>query len=118
MNYKILTILFGFLVLISCTSDNYEDYYGEKCDDSNVSYSASIQPLLQNRCISCHNSNFPSGGVRLDNFSEVKKQVDSGRLLGSIKHEPEYAPMPQGSKLDDCSINKVEIWINNGAQNN
>ncbi len=104
--------------MIGCTSDNYDDYYADNCDTTNVTYSESVQPIMQNRCVSCHNANFPSGGVRLDNYEQVKKHADEGDLLGSIKHLPGYEPMPQGSKLDDCTILKIEIWIDNGALNN
>lgn len=117
---KLLFLISIILICIAfaCTSDNYDEYYASQCNVSDVTYSGSVQPILQNRCVSCHNANFPSGNVRLDNYNLVKIHVDGGELLGSIKHLPGYSPMPQGNKLDDCSIQIIETWINNGALNN
>jgi len=29
-----------------------------------------------------------------------------------------YSPMPKNSnKVDDCTLNKIQIWINNGYPN-
>ena len=112
----VMILLFSFSS--ACSSDNYDDYYADQCDTSDSSYSGAVLPVLQNRCISCHNGNFSSGNVRLDTYDEVKKHADNGRLLGSVRHEAGYCPMPQGSKLDDCTIVKIEKWIAEGALNN
>ena len=115
--FKILTILTA-VVFTACTSDNYDDYYGNQCDLENVTYKQTVAPIISNQCLSCHNSNNASGGISLEGYENVKKQVDNGKLLGTIKHLPGYKPMPEGGKLDDCTILKIETWINNGALDN
>jgi hypothetical protein len=45
--------------------------------------------------------------------------VDSGQLLGAIKHSPGYSQMPKNeAMLVDCDIQKIETWITEGALQN
>lgn len=121
LNSFLIAILFigSILSMNSCTNDNFEDYYaGQVCDTLDISYSLDIQPILSNRCLFCHTGSGAQGGVRLDSYTELKKHVESGRFLGAVKHVPGYTPMPPSGKLDECSINKIEAWINLGAENN
>jgi hypothetical protein len=49
----------------------------------------------------------------------MKKYVDNGELLGSIRFEAGYSGMPKNqSRLADCDIEKIEEWVNQGAPNN
>ena len=108
----IVTLMLG---LYSCTSDNQEEFYDSaKCDTSKVTFSATVDPIIANNCKSCHSVG-SSNGVTLVAYSDIKKLVDNGRLMGSIKHQAGYSPMPQGGKLDDCTIAKLDAWINDGA---
>lgn len=89
------------------------------CDTTNITFSATIFPVIQNSCLGCHSGAAPSGGIRLESHADVVAQVNSGRLLGAIRHEQGYSPMPQnGAKLSDCDITQFEKWIENGAPNN
>ncbi|MBI1185358.1 hypothetical protein GC194_13890 [bacterium] len=89
------------------------------CDTAQVTFSASVQPILKTYCQGCHNNNLPSGNVNLQGYTNVKTAVDRGRLMGSIRHKNGYSAMPQGgAKLDDCSLRKIAIWIKDGANNN
>jgi len=119
----ISTIAFSFLVagLNSCYYDNVEDLYPEQpaCDTSNVSYSGTVAPVMAARCNSCHSATSASGGVITDNYNDLKLIVDNGRLHGAINHLPGFSPMPQGGeKLNDCTLAKIDAWINAGAPNN
>lgn len=90
-----------------------------ECDTTNVTYLTHIKPLIQNHCQGCHSGGNPSGGISLTIYNDVKAVADNGKLFGSISHLSGYSPMPQnGSKLSDCQINAVKIWINQGAPNN
>ena len=90
------------------------------CDTlDTVSFTNHIQPILQSSCVGCHSSATPSGGIALENYIQTQSQVANGKLLGSVKQEPGFSAMPKGgSKLTDCSINRIEKWINQGALNN
>jgi hypothetical protein len=121
-----LIFLFSILWLASgCYYDSEEFLYPQisnTCDTTNVTYSQSVVPLLENYCLSCHsNSMAPSSGgnIKLENYADVKIQADNHKLLGSVAHENGYSPMPLGaSKLDDCKITTIRIWVNAGAPNN
>lgn len=89
------------------------------CDTNRFTFNAGIQPLLTQHCRGCHSSSAPSGGIALDNYAGVQAVAADGRLLGAIRREPGFTPMPQGTlKLSDCKIRQVEKWIATGAPNN
>jgi mono/diheme cytochrome c family protein len=118
-----IMLLFLSVAFFSCSYDNEEDLYGnEICDTSSVTYSKTIKPVLTANCYSCHStSNAPSfgSGIKLENYDDLMVQVNNGKLVGAITHSPGYPAMPQGgAKLDDCPIEKIVTWINNGAPNN
>jgi hypothetical protein len=92
-----------------------------QCDTTNVTYSASIVPILNDKCYSCHsNSSYQvaGGGFNLGNYTDLKAVIDNGKLYNSITHQSPY-PMPLNSPmLDNCSIASFKKWINTGAPNN
>ena len=89
------------------------------CDSSSITFSASINPILQSKCIGCHNNSLASGQVNLSGYNNVQVYAQSGSLLGSIQHSNGYFSMPKGSpQLSNCEIASVSIWIRNGYPNN
>lgn len=112
-------------VFCSCVYNNEEELYGsnplDNCNTENVTYAGTIKPILTVRCYSCHSNstaNSFGAGNNLEDFNDLTLKVNSGKLLGAITHSPGFPAMPQGGvKLDDCSIEKIRTWINNGAEN-
>jgi len=105
----------------ACTYDTLEesDLNPNECFTGEVSYTVDIAPMLELSCTSCHNAGFSSGGISVDGYNDVKVTVELGRLLGSIKHDNGFSPMPRGAPmLDECSISLFEEWIAQGAPNN
>jgi uncharacterized membrane protein len=98
------------------------DYPDITCDTANVTFSGSVKPILQSRCISCHSNTAAAsagGNIKLEDYADVKIRTDNGSLLSAIKHLSGYSQMPKESaKLDNCSIRKIEKWIELGTQNN
>ena len=90
------------------------------CDTTNVTFSGSVQPILQKYCVGCHNNANANGNppVMLDSYTNVIKVVNNGRLMGSLLGRQGYAKMPPSGSLSQCDIEKIRIWINNGAPNN
>ncbi len=89
------------------------------CDTVNVTFSGQIFPIIQNTCFGCHSGANPSGGLLLTNHSHVASAAASGRLMGSIRHENGYSPMPQnGAQLNECVITQFEKWIADGTPDN
>jgi cytochrome c5 len=85
------------------------------CKTQAVMY-ADVQSIIETNCSKCHNANQKGGFNALD-LASVKSNATSGKLLGTIKHSPGFAPMPaRAAQLDQASINKIECWINNGMK--
>lgn len=102
-----------------CYYDVEEELYPSGCDTANMSFSAHVLPILNDNCNACHASSAALGGIVLDTYTEVKKQVDNGKLLGSIRHEAGFSPMPQGQpQIANCPIDRIAAWIQAGAPNN
>lgn len=113
----LIAALFTCLALNSCYYDSEEYMYPViGCDSTNVTYSNTIAPLLNNLCVGCHSS---ASTIKLNNYENVKIQADNGKLLGSINHLNGYQAMPQGgAKLDECTLKKFSKWVSDGAPNN
>jgi hypothetical protein len=122
MNKTIFSIFMVTIVIglsffqIGCYKDNKETMYPTSCDTSNVTWNKDIKPIITNSCSisGCHNA-AAAGGYNLSSYAGVKTMVDNNRFLAVI----ENGSMPKlSSKLDNCSINLVRIWINKGALEN
>lgn len=92
---------------------------GAPCDSTQTSFKTSIYPLLQDYCVGCHSSSRADGNVILESHQDILPYVESGALLGSMRHDPYFAIMPPtGSKLSECKLDQVRKWIEEGASNN
>lgn len=92
---------------------------GSLCDTTKFTYAADIQPIFDKYCKGCHSGAAAQKGIMLDTYTGTSAVVNSGRLLGTIRHEAGFVAMPYGgSKISDCEITKIEKWVAAGAQNN
>jgi hypothetical protein len=118
-----------FAILAACSGGSEEDPnpnpqpqpqpQPQQCDTNNVTFSATVAPILAANCYSCHSTAIATSGVVLDTYNGVKKQASNGTLIGVITHAPGFPPMPDGGgKLSDCNIAKIKKWIDAGAPNN
>jgi hypothetical protein len=120
---SILALAIFLLIFVSCYYDNEEALYptlSSSCDTTNVTFSGTIAPILNNNCYSCHsNSTAASSGnnIALQNYADVVSQ--SALVVASIKHTGTTSPMPKnGGTIKSCSITQIDIWIRNGMPNN
>ncbi|MFP5470640.1 MAG: c-type cytochrome [Bacteroidia bacterium] len=121
----IITTFYG-LVLFSCSKKNAEDLMVAReqqnqntiiCEPTG-SFSTEVLVIFSNSCMPCHSDSRREGGNSFESYNEAIK-VDSSLLLGVIRHESGFLPMPQGGgKLSDCDIKKIELWLENGSPNN
>jgi hypothetical protein len=89
------------------------------CDLSKVTYSKTVRPILDRSCNNCHAGRAPSGNIDLSTHANVKRYVQDKSLFGSINHDANFVPMPQGAgKLPSCEISSIKKWIDLGALNN
>jgi DNA-binding beta-propeller fold protein YncE len=90
-----------------------------------ISYARQITPLLQEKCIPCHNHTVRQGGLNLESFEALMSGGKSGqivipgksaesRLAGMI--DGRLKPrMPLGDELSQSEISLIKAWIDRGA---
>jgi len=91
-------------------------------------YAQVIQPILDDKCVSCHNANKAKGGLLMSNPNEITKGGDSGSLFDTISGEEHslflarvHLPLenedhmpPKGKvQLTDNEKALLEWWIEN-----
>ena len=116
---SILWMILG-ITIAGCYYDSEEALYpASACVTTNMSLQTHIKPILERNCYACHSAAVNTGNITLEGHAELIKHVNSGRLLGAIKHESGFRPMPDGApKMIACEIAKIEQWIADGAPNN
>jgi hypothetical protein len=93
--------------------DNRCDSIG--CDTLSVTYTATIQPVLQLYCTGCHSGPSPSYSLNLSTYQGIVAVANSGRLMGSLRWENGFFPMPKnGNQLSSCHIAQFQKWIDTG----
>lgn len=116
----IISGLLSFMALSSCYNDNYATLYPSgTCDTTNITFTADVLPVINANCTGCHSGGNPAGNILLVNYKDVVASLKTGRLMGSIRHDPGYSAMPKGgSKISNCDIAKITNWINQGSPDN
>lgn len=87
-------------------------------DLNNITFAASVKPILDANCVGCHGRGVSGGGVNLESYAAVKVVANNKMLFGVISQQAGYNAMPQGGRLSDCDIATIKKWIDNGALNN
>jgi len=92
-------------------------------DCTNISYTATIQPIFNTNCTSCHGG---LGGLNLGSYSTLMSGGNSGTVIifgngsGSLLVKKlrgtAGTQMPKNqTPLNDTTINLIETWIDEGA---
>lgn len=128
--FPLILFLFVLIGFSSCSKDEADEELPtptnptnpsnptNECDTDDVTFTGTVQAILNGSCTGCHGGAAPLAGIDLTNHAGVKAVADNGKLLGAIKHEGGFAVMPQGGgQLPDCDIAQIEKWIENGAEN-
>ena len=117
---NILAYSFFLLLISSCYYDKEEELYGTtECSTDNITFSGAILKIIDDNCYACHDAANNFGGITLEGYDNLKPYVESGALLGVVKRESGYSPMPKNEPpLLECDIEKIEAWIAGGALNN
>lgn len=123
MMKRMTVVVIAMIMVAGCYHDNKEEIYQNfiPCTVDTtvaVTYSADIGPLLTANCAidGCHNSSSRQSELDLSTYADAKVIADDGRLENRINGIGPIMP-PSGS-LRLCDIEKIEIWINEGAPNN
>ena len=122
---KYMLLLFAVAVTTASTGCYYdvaEELYPASagdCDTTLVTFAGTINPMIQQKCLSCHSQAANQGSVNLEGYAQVKTYADNGKLLGTISYAGGFSQMPQNEgQLSACTINQVKAWITKGAMNN
>jgi len=109
---------FAALQFPACSYENADDITGiVVCDTVAMSYANDIVPILQSQCYSCHDAvNVSTSGYQFDSYAFLLDYVNAGSLVERI-NDP-VSPMPTTGLMDECSIAKIEAWVNQGALDN
>ncbi|MBR98577.1 MAG: hypothetical protein CMC57_01235 [Flavobacteriaceae bacterium] len=95
-------------------------------------FNSLIQPILNSKCISCHNSEKSKGGLALHNFESLQRGSKNGMIinyenpeLSEIfvrihlpKNEKKHMPPKSKKQLTKAEISILSHWINAGAPEN
>ncbi|MCS6904506.1 MAG: cytochrome c [Bacteroidia bacterium] len=114
MHNSFIIIFYCLIVIIlnACSKNNEEEIKPPTCDTSNVTYSATIRPLFEQHCTSCHSS----GKINLTDYESTRNLAIRGDLMAVISYNGPKK-MPPSGKLPDCDIARVRTWIEKGAKN-
>jgi hypothetical protein len=124
MNTRKLKLLLAACVccvtVAGCYYDNVEELYPDGCRTNDVRYADHVVPILEaNNCLSCHNDGDEQGGINLEGYENVLERVEDGSLMGSVRQQQDWEAMPlTGNKMSNCSIDRLQSWIDAGALNN
>lgn len=118
----IITLLSLAAMQTGCYYDVEEELYppdSTACDLTNITFSGTIEPLIVAECAAtCHSNAVMNGNISLEGYQNIKEQAENGNLMGAVRHDPGFSPMPQGgSKLPQCQIESIQKWIDNGTPN-
>lgn len=117
ISLKIMLILVLATVTVSpgCTTTSPADDgpSNDSCGATTATWDT-IQVIINNECISCHEPGGGIGGVELDSYESVVSHMESGLLLASIKREDGVMAMPPVRALPDCDVEKFEGWQERG----
>ena len=114
---RMIVTIAPVLLLAGCYYDKEELLYPASfCDLTDVSYSATIGPLVQNSCATpgCH----VAGGTGTGNFTSyagVNAAVANGTLRSQVLVD---RTMPPTGPLSDCDMQQIALWLDAGALNN
>jgi len=118
---------FGILLLVSFLIG---------CGQKPVSYRDKIQPILNNRCVSCHGLDKPAARIVLTSYENLmssktakfKKPIviagnpsESWLYLRSGTDQPHFRMPPDTVSITPLSKDEIELlgkWIRQGAKNN
>ena len=82
------------------------------CDSVHVTFNGTVNPILQAKCVVCHNSTTTGGNIDFTKYADIARIAENGHLMGAIEHKSGYSAMPKnGNKLSVCDIALIRKWI-------
>jgi hypothetical protein len=107
-------LLIATCLLESCKKDDPTP--NPTCNTAGITYTNTVKAIFTAKCATsgCHVTSATIGA--LSTFAESKQKAMEGKIVGAIKREAGFSPMPKvGNKLSDCEISQIEAWIAAGT---
>lgn len=90
-----------------------------------VTFADDVFPILDNKCVSCHNTDEAKGGLDLASFGAtmaggsggavvISEDPKSSRLYTLAAHTEEPIMPPKGTKATDEELKVIAAWISGG----
>lgn len=100
----------------SCTFENVEPVKA-KVPAALISYSATIAPINEAQCNSCH---VPQGTGNGDfsTYAGVKVKVNNGSMYARVVNMKDMPTPGSGYSLTDVELAQYTAWLQQGAKNN
>ena len=126
---KLIKIVITVCVLFLLQSCYYDTVYTVEAPpvdpEVDVLYKTEIQPIWDNNCVECHKG-FVAPDLRPENsYNDLLNNgwVIAGNSAGSILYESvawsgSASKMPIEYKLTETEIQLIQLWIDQGAENN
>ena len=119
---------FNNLVGISSSIEENAIRYYDDFSEKPV-FTSLIQPLLDDKCVKCHNDKKSKGGLKMHNIESLKQGGKSGYVLNFEnpelseifirihlpKEEKKHMPPSSGKQFSREEINVLSQWINQGS---
>ncbi|MAM01751.1 MAG: hypothetical protein CMC11_05970 [Flavobacteriaceae bacterium] len=101
----------------------YEDF------EEKPLFSSLIRPIIDEKCVKCHNSKKSNGKLKMHNSKELMKGGKNGSIINHDtpemseiyirihlpKEEKKHMPPKSGKQLTRQEINLISRWIKNGS---
>jgi uncharacterized membrane protein/mono/diheme cytochrome c family protein len=119
----------NFLFAETAIRENPDDFKPLADAQEAVVYSDIIQPILQQKCYSCHGPQKQKAKLRLDGKENILKGGKNGKVITADNHEvPEmlkrillppadddHMPPKEKGQLSERQLILIKWWINSGA---
>jgi hypothetical protein len=110
--FKYFSLTFVILTIFSCETNVVKsDDPLVDCSIKESYYDTSVSSIMSQSCNGCHSGGSPSGGIRTDNYSDVKNGISS--ILNRVERDVSMPGfMPLGSqKLSDEKISVLQAFL-------
>lgn len=95
----------GIVLMQACLKDK-EPVTSFDCANTDLTYTNTIKSIMDNHCVSCHVSGGTASILILDNYNNVKANVE--KIITRMNSAS--SPMPTSGLLDQATRDKVSCW--------
>jgi len=105
LNFIILVFVFFYF---GCENNVAEP--PSECSDLEVYYEASVEPIMNQYCISCHAGGAPSGNLNLDSYLSFREAISSVINRVNLEETSSAIMPPYGGKLSDSLLSQLQAF--------